>query len=56
MEKTHKTSTWINLIFWPGYIIDRATGSACEYPKEGIYLLKKAEEQAATFETSEKVE
>ena len=45
LEKSHKGTTWANIIAGGivGYVIDRATGSACAYPASGVFYLKKIE-------------
>ncbi len=41
IEKSHKGSTWVNVLFWPGYFIDRISGSACKYPDKTTFFFKK---------------
>ena len=41
IEKSHKGSTWANILFWPGYFVDRISGSACKYPEKTTFFFKK---------------
>ena len=41
IEKSHKAGTWVNILWWPGYFVDRISGSACKYPSETVFYFKK---------------
>ncbi len=48
IEKSHKGSTWANVLFWPGYFIDRISGSACKYPDKAKFYFKKDQVESSS--------